>query len=86
MWIDLQGHLELLDKLGGFESDDEEDEVSIEVIEREESERPRERQDTEITGATKSSRKLTWAEKREEKVKAWAWHLDHKREKERKKA
>ncbi len=81
---DLQFHLELLDELGGFESESEE-EVFAEAIERPEPEAPCEH--IEITGATEAETpkpKLTRAEIQEAKDKARAWHLDRKREKEKK--
>jgi hypothetical protein len=80
---DLQFHLELLDELGGFDSDSEE-EIFDEVVERPVQELPRE--PTEITGASETEipRKLTRAEVQEAKDKARAWHLDRKRDKEKK--
>ncbi len=80
---DLQFHLELLDELGGFDSDSEE-EIFEEAVERPAQELPS--KPTEITGVaeTEIPRKLTRAEIQEAKDKARAWHLDRKREKERK--
>jgi hypothetical protein len=80
---DLQFHLELLDELGGFDSDSEEEEIFVEVIERQEQEVPREH--TVLTGATKKGtpKKLTRAEIQEAKDKARAWHLDREREKKK---
>jgi hypothetical protein len=80
---DLQFHLELLDELGGFDSDSEEEEIFAEAIERQEQEVPSGH--TETTGAkeTESSKKLTRAEIQEPKDKARAWHLDREREKKK---
>ena len=93
---DLQFHLELLDELGGFESETEEEaeteEISVEIINTE-GERHgtnanvhRTQDTTEITGATivQTVRKPTKVEIQEAKEKAKAWHLDRTREKERK--
>jgi hypothetical protein len=64
---DLRFHLDLIQELGGFE-DEEDEESELEIVQKPEQE----------------TRKLTAAEKQEAKDKARAWHLDRKREKERK--
>ncbi len=89
---DLQFHIELLDELGGFDSnsDSEEEDISIEIVKEEEDKQQATivQRDTaaEITGAiaTQATRKPTKAEIQEAREKAKAWHLDRKREKERK--
>ncbi len=84
---DLQFHLELLDELGGFDTDSDEEIFEEAAVERPVQELPRlPREPTEITGAlvTEIPRKLTRAEIQEAKDKARAWHLDRKREKEKK--
>ncbi len=76
---DLQFHLQLVKELGGFKSESEEEEASIEIsdpeiqhnlsaisIEVAKSRKP----------ATQSPRKLTRVEVQEAKGKARAWHLD----------
>jgi hypothetical protein len=82
---DLQFHLELLEELGGFTSEEEEDEESsIEVIPAASG---REHVGTRITGAAEAEAKRTTskAEIQEARDKARAWHLDRKKEKEQKK-
>jgi hypothetical protein len=88
---DLQFHLELLDELGGFESDSEEEEdISIEIVstegEQQEALNDQRVPVAEVTGAidTQVARRPTKAEIQEAREKAKAWHLDRKREKERK--
>lgn len=88
---DLQFHIELLDELGGFESDSEEEEdISIEIVGTE-GEQQQALNDprfpvAQFTGAieTQVARRPTKAEIQEAREKAKAWHLDRKREKERK--
>jgi hypothetical protein len=93
---DLQFHLELLDKLGGFESEAEEEEdieeISVEIgntesePQHETNANDQRTQDTEITGVTivQTIRRPTKAEIQEAREKAKAWHLDRTRDKERK--
>ena len=89
---DLQFHLELLDELGGFDSDSdaEEEDISIEIVRAEGDQQQATNVQTatavELTGAiaTQAARKPTKAEIQEAREKAKAWHLDRKREKERK--
>jgi hypothetical protein len=89
---DLQFHIELLDKLGGFDSnsDSEEEDISIEIVKEEGDKQQasivQRSTVVELTGAiaTQVARKPTKAEIQEAKEKAKAWHLDRKREKERK--
>ncbi len=81
---DLQFHLELLEELGGFTSEEEDEESSIEVIPAASG---REHVGTPITGAAEAETKRTpsKAEIQEARDKARAWHLDRKKEKEQKK-
>jgi hypothetical protein len=88
----LQFHIELLDELGGFDSnsDSEEEDISIEIVKEEGDNQQativQRATAAEITGAiaTQATRKPTKAEIQEAREKAKAWHLDRKREKERK--
>jgi hypothetical protein len=89
---DLQFHIELLDELGGFESEEEEEELSVENINQVESTGANqgENQAVGITGATDGiktpgEQKPKKEDIQEARDKARAWHLDRKREKEKKK-
>jgi hypothetical protein len=82
---DLQFHIELLDELGGFESEEEEEEFSVEIINQVEPTGAN--QAVGITGATDgitTPGKPKKEDIQEARDKARAWHLDRKREKEKK--
>jgi hypothetical protein len=84
---DLQFHLELLDELGGFESEEEEgEEFSVEIINQ--IEPTGTNHAVGLTGAIDGTTTLGKPKKKEiqeARDKARAWHLDRKRDKERKK-
>ncbi len=88
---DLQFHLELLDELGGFESEEEEgEESSVEIVNQIEPTGADHtvRYAVGTTGAIDGKAKSGQPKKediQEARDKARAWHLDRKREKERKK-
>jgi hypothetical protein len=80
---DLQFHLELLDELGGFHSEEDNKEISVDIIEEHEIKTREVRRDTKLTGAEEVVRKPTKEEIQEAKDKARAWHLDRTREKKK---
>ncbi len=78
---DLQFHLELLEELGGFTSEEEDEENLIEVIPVASG---REHVDTRTTGAAEAKRTPSKAEIKEARDKARAWHLVRKKEQRKK--
>jgi hypothetical protein len=80
---DLQFHLELLDELGGFESEEDNEDISVDIIEEHEIKTSALKRETKLTGAGEAVRKPTKEEIQEAKDKARAWHLDRTREKKR---
>jgi hypothetical protein len=80
---DLQFHLELLDELGGFESEEEDEEISVDIIEEHEVKTSAVKRETKLTGAEEVARKPTKEEIQEANDKARAWHLDRTREKKK---
>jgi hypothetical protein len=74
---DLQFHLELLEELGGFTSEEEDEELSIEVIQT--ASVREQRVDIQITGAAAETKRTpSKKEIQEARDKARAWHLDRK--------